>query len=820
MDYFLEKNHHFPTHKATMPGGGIAEMCDGVAQLVSPKGVINFNSWCRRNSLPLESNFPPGYMQGMSFFGEASIPSGVGMSGSAFVSATGGVSILGIQAMSDSRNFKLVVGTFIGRTQLKDAIRQLQDGSLLNQFSAISRDFLVDENMKVPLLTATPTRSNPLNFPGLEEWNFSFVYTLQQVVGSPSSNFAHPPYREFFRERGYICDKEKPLFDWKSKRHYLTQVSQISSTIDTSRVERISEALIKHWVEAYGSELKLLVPLSLADAINGNDKVTWVERLKMDTSAGYPWNKRKLELLEVRPVPVTQRASGFEYSLPKNMHEQYCTYFFHLISRTPITYPYKGTQKDEAISPEKNKTRGPRLFCAANLYVIIAGRMLFGSYIRIAQRNPFISWAAVGMNAASKIWGMLWAFISYFGAHRIIAGDYSNFDQNMSPIFTSAAYAIIIALLRHSGNYSPEEISACQSWAFEAIYPTLIVDGDIFSVAGTNPSGNPLTVHINCIVNVLFIMYVWVGVGNNVEEFFIYVRMMTYGDDNLIAVHVKIENFNYWTIHVELGKIGVKYTPADKSLAVEGKQFDEIKDIAFLKRSFELRDGFYFAPLDFSSIAKTFNCWMKSKESDQKHGLATFMSVWENACHYDDELCDKIHNDILACCARFSWPTIGFLPKEVIRERFYTAEVSRFDVLSSQAEGDFQSKHRFVVTAAEDFSMVNSSNYTRYFTWSIGFPRFLRESRVPFHGLAFSIPGVCDSLTRWFSIQDGAWFQAMWLRSEAGVHHGPGAFPLVEDEILDRHEEDQVDFGTFDSFMAIDGPEGEESLLLPPGPSA
>lgn len=137
-------------------------------------------------------------------------------------------------------------------------------------------------------------------------------------------------------------------------------------------------------------------------------------------------------------------------------------------------------------------------------------------------------------------------------------------------------------------------------------------------------------------------------------------------------------------------------------------------------------------------------------------------------------------------------------------------------MLSSQAEGEFQNKHRFVVTVAEN----PPSNYTQYFTRPIGFPRFFRESRIPFHGLAFSIPGVYDSLTRWFSVQDGAWFQAMWFRSEAGVHHGPGAFPLVEDEILDRHEEDQMDFGTFDSFMAIDGPEGEEFSLLPSGPSA
>lgn len=806
VDYFLEFDHSFPT---TLDRAGKLEYSD-ICTLVDPEGLNPAIAWTKRFNQPVTAGagkqHVPGYLTGNSFLSQMSDPSSFGKSGSAFVSRTNGVSILGIQCASADTDKTIVISTFVGRSQLKDAIRKLTSKSVLNQFSDISKNPIVDQDMRVPLQSSTPTRSNPLNFGSLSEMNFTFTATLLAASGTPSSSFAYPPYREFFRERGYICDKEKPRFDYKSKRHYLEQVSNISSSIDITRVEVITKCLTDHWIFAYGDELKLLETLSLSDAINGNDHVTWVERLKMNTSAGFPWNKRKSEFLEVKEVPSTERLSGFEYYLNPLMHGQFCSYFSGLMEGSPLNYAYKGTQKDEAISPDKNQSRGPRMFCAASLYVIIAGRMLFGAYIRIAQRNPFISWAAVGMNASSKVWGLLWKFISHFGADRIIAGDYSNFDQNMSPVFTRAAYSIIIALMLASKNFCPGEIRAAQSWAAEAIYPTIIIDGDIFTVAGTNPSGNPLTVHINCIVNILFIMYVWIGVGNDIGDFFLCVRMMTYGDDNLINVANTIDNFNYSTIHIHLAMIGVKYTPADKSVAIDGKKFDEPGEIAFLKRYFVLVDGYCLAPLDFSSISKTLNCWMASKEEDEKHGLATLVSVWENACHYNADVRTRIHSDILDCCAYLGWSTEVFVPFQNIIDRFHTAEVNRYEILALQAD---------LVFSPTAFEVSYQSLYFENFSF------FVQEfPSLGFHGLAFSIEMFCDTLRRWYAVQDGSWYQALVAREHFQVTHGPGAFPLVDQTLL-IDEDDDLDLvvGSFDSFRLVEGPEGDENLSLPLGPS-
>lgn len=628
--------------------------------------------------------FSPGFL--VTNF-EVTSPSlrGRGHSGALLVAETPqGTVLLGMQSLASLKSSN-VISPFIGRSYLKNQIRCLTSQSG-NEFSAIPKGPIAGAD-GVPVASSVfSSQSNPL-LHGFEECNhanMSFEGRILSSSGTGKSRFAHPPYREFFLTRGYVAKKEAPIFDWKSKRHYLEQVGKISDNIDRNAVNQVRDALSAFWIEKYSEldELKLLVPLSLEEAINGHDKVAWVEKLKYNTSAGYPWNKPKRELLEVRPNEAYE--CKYEYYLPPKLLSEFRNYFSSLLDGEPINFPYKGSQKDEGISPEKNATRGPRIFCAANLFVILAGRVLFGSYIRLAQRNFFISWAAVGINASSKVWGLVWNWISYFGTHRIMAGDYSNFDQNMSPLFTRAAYSIIISLLIASGNFSEELICAARSWASEAINPTVLLDSDIFTIAGTNPSGNPLTVHVNCIVNILFIMYVWVVIGNRVEDFFVSVRMMTYGDDNFISVAVGVSNFNYWVIHVQLKKIGVLYTPADKSTP-EHKEFDALEDLTFLKRSFEIRDGYCYAPLDMDSFSKTFTSWMESSEDDQTHGLASLCSCWENAVHASPEICQKIHQDILDACAALGWPTTCFKSVTEIDTRFRNAEVNRWAELVEQS---------------------------------------------------------------------------------------------------------------------------------------
>jgi hypothetical protein len=239
------------------------------------------------------------------------------------------------------------------------------------------------------------------------------------------------------------------------------------------------------------------------------------------------------------------------------------------------------------------------------------------------------------MNTYSRIWSKLFTFITRFGFDTLIAGDYKNFDQKMAPKILEAAYSVIIGVMTSKidgkSKFSDEERLAAKVWASSCAFPDCEIDGDCYQVCGTNPSGNTMTVHTNCTVNVLYIMYAWRWTGHRLEIFFIMVVIMTYGDDNIVGVCVTFKvTFNYGTIYPALLSIGVEYTPADKSLPTS-KCFDAIESLQFLKRGFREENGRLLCPIDVATIHKLGMLWVKSNLSDEAHGLAILRDIWRES---------------------------------------------------------------------------------------------------------------------------------------------------------------------------------------------
>jgi len=140
--------------------------------------------------------------------------------------------------------------------------------------------------------------------------------------------------------------------------------------------------------------------------------------------------------------------------------------------------------------------------------------------------------------------------------------------------------------------------------AFDIAYPTMDIDGLLMMIQ-QNPSGHPLTVIINCLVNSLYMRYVYVQItGKCPTTFQQYVSLATYGDDNIMGVSDEIPEFNHTAIAEALGKFGVKYTMAEKD--AESVPYIHIKDASFLKRKFvfDEESQTVLAPLDHSSLDK------------------------------------------------------------------------------------------------------------------------------------------------------------------------------------------------------------------------
>jgi hypothetical protein len=331
-------------------------------------------------------------------------------------------------------------------------------------------------------------------------------------------------------------------------------------------------------------------------ALNGVDGVAFVDRINCNTSAGNPYKKSKNHFINFdddnriaslhEEVQARIEEIHTSYKAGKRFHPQFC-----------------GHLKDEPTSIKKVKLAKTRLFTGSEFAWSVVVRQYFLPHIRLIQNNPHVFEAMPGIVAQSTQWEETHADLCKFGKDRIIAGDYAKFDKKMAAPFILSAFGILVRLSEKAG-WCEEDLMYLRCIAYDTAFPTIDVKGDLIEIQG-NPSGHPLTVIINCLVNSLYMRYVFCMISKKkLKDFKKYVVLKTYGDDNIMGVSRECPEFNHTRIALGLSLIGVKYTMADKD--AESVPYINICDSSFLKRKFrEDKDiGAIVAPLDSSSFDK------------------------------------------------------------------------------------------------------------------------------------------------------------------------------------------------------------------------
>lgn len=168
-------------------------------------------------------------------------------------------------------------------------------------------------------------------------------------------------------------------------------------------------------------------------------------------------------------------------------------------------------------------------------------------------------------------------------------------------------------------------------------YSFVNFDGDLVMFFGSNPSGQPLTVIVNCIVNALYMRYAFVdlcpfggSIFDRAKRFKEFVRLLTYGDDNVMGVHPKATWFTHTAIQKCMENIGVEYTMADKTS--ESLPYIHIKDVAYLKRTWRWDEdiGAVVCPLEEQSIRKMLTICVPSDTDSPEMHMASVMAAAAN----------------------------------------------------------------------------------------------------------------------------------------------------------------------------------------------
>jgi hypothetical protein len=360
-------------------------------------------------------------------------------------------------------------------------------------------------------------------------------------------------------------------------------------------------------------ELKKVGKISDDANLAGMDGVLGINAINFSTSIGFPMKGPKTQLVK----ESDRKVEGI--SCPRDVDpmilEEVAKLEKKLLNGESINAIFKGSLKDEPTKLNKDKVR---VFAAANFPFVFLVRKYYLSLAALCQRNKNVTECAVGTVVQSPEWTELFEHIGKHGWDRAIAGDYAKFDGRMSPQFMLMAFKLLIHLAEKSGNYEKDDLTIMRGIASEISYPTYDYFGTLVQFMGSNPSGHPLTVVINSLVNSLYMRYTYYSIAKKrrwwrVPRFDQVVSLMTYGDDNIMTVAKGYDDFNHTAIAQELADVDIKYTMADKD--AESVPFVNLADASFLKHYAKYDEDLklYRSPVEEDSIAKMLHAHKKSE---------------------------------------------------------------------------------------------------------------------------------------------------------------------------------------------------------------
>lgn len=448
-----------------------------------------------------------------------------------------------------------------------------------------------------------------------------------------------PQIRE---ERGWEEKYAAPdLKDWRPWNIAYEATCNQGHDICNADIDACVDGYVADILEGLTEDAKRnLQTLNTYDAINGISGVKYIDKMNFNSSMGEPYNHSKKYHLVSEPKDTAPEGRIFDDEVMQRIDALRATYD----SGRRGYAVYSGQVKDEARTLAKIALGKLRIFTGSSVEMSVVMREQLLTFVKVFQENPLLFEGAPGAVCQSKQWTRFRQYLTQFGEENMIAGDYETFDKKMRAAWILAAFEVIIRILLGVG-WTSEQVLCIFALSEDVAFPLVNMNGDLVMFRGSNPSGQPLTVIINCIVNSLYMRFCYMklhpsGTRESVKQFKKHVALLTYGDDN--AAGSRAPWFNHTAIVGVLASIGVKYTMADKTS--KSVPFIHIDQVSFLKRMWVYNDeaGGYFCPLEEESIHKMLTIAVRSKTvTDDRHMADVIRAAHQEWFWYGKEKFDE-----------------------------------------------------------------------------------------------------------------------------------------------------------------------------------
>jgi len=279
----------------------------------------------------------------------------------------------------------------------------------------------------------------------------------------------------------------------------------------------------------------------------------------------------------------------------------------------------RASKTNEVLPLEKAEEKTRSVYGNDMAFFIAATRAIIP--VKHVLRNKVVSECCVGVAAQSDEWGQVHDDLTNGGQFsNFVCGDFSGYDTQLPKALLEKSAAVIIQLYKENGA-STSDLEYLRGMLTSVVGPVMIWEGQLFQFSSGQPSGQPLTVEMNSIVNSILLRMAFFTIMDRDypdiknPSFRRFCRAKVYGDDNAIGVSDEIPLFNHTTIQAVFASWGIKYTMADKG--ADSVPYQTIEEVSFLKRSFRYHPQLdaIVAPLEEESLMKKFYWWTKTKNT-------------------------------------------------------------------------------------------------------------------------------------------------------------------------------------------------------------
>jgi len=265
-----------------------------------------------------------------------------------------------------------------------------------------------------------------------------------------------------------------------------------------------------------------------------------------------------------------------------------------LLEDRPHEIIWVDTLKDERRSHSKVDAGKTRMISNGPMHYNVLFRKYYMAALAHLRHHRVTNGIAVGIN----VWGPEWHSLATYlrgASDEMIDGDMTDFSDRLMDDLTWVNFNLINEIYKvYDADYTDNDRKVRRRLWEYACCAIRYNQGTIYQTTNGTPAGFVPTAENNSLYGLcafrasyLYLARKYKPDMEDLKYFEENVRVITYGDDNVLAINPKLKEFyNMRNLVEAFDSFGMIYTTADK-----GTDYDKrktIKDVSFLKRSFAL----------------------------------------------------------------------------------------------------------------------------------------------------------------------------------------------------------------------------------------